>query len=103
MARRALTSNYRIFLCTYDVAEDKRRSKLFELLKDHGEHVQFSVFLCSLTTSEAARLGAAASEIMNRDQDQLLIIDIGPDHADWLNSMACCGKSWSPAVRSQII
>ena len=40
MARRAITNNRRIYLCTYDVAEDKRRTKLFELLKDHGEHVQ---------------------------------------------------------------
>jgi CRISPR-associated protein Cas2 len=103
MARREISNNRRIYLCTYDVAEDKRRSKLFELLKDHGEHVQFSVFLCSLTATEVKRLGSTASEIIHHDEDQLLVIDIGPDQVDWTSSLACHGKTWSPTVRSQII
>jgi CRISPR-associated protein Cas2 len=103
MARRALTNNRRIYLCTYDVSEDKRRTKLFELLKDHGEHVQFSVFLCSLTTSEVKRLGATATEIIHQEEDQLLVIDIGPDDVEWTTSLSCHGKTWSPTVRSQII
>lgn len=103
MARRALTNNRRIYLCTYDVSEDKRRTKLFELLKDHGEHVQFSVFLCSLTAMEVKRLGATASEIIHQEEDQLLVIDIGPDDVEWTTSLSCHGKTWSPTVRSQII
>lgn len=103
MAHRALSNNRRIYLCTYDVSEDKRRNKLFELLKDHGEHVQFSVFLCSLTLSEVRRLGTLAQEIIHNDEDQLLVIDIGPDEVDWAASLSCHGKSWSPSVRSQII
>ncbi|MCX6864651.1 MAG: CRISPR-associated endonuclease Cas2 [Verrucomicrobia bacterium] len=103
MARRALTNNRRIFLCSYDVAEDKRRTKLFELLKDHGEHVQYSVFLCSLTATEVKRLSTCATEIIHQQEDQLLVIDIGPDEVDWTSSLSCLGKSWSPSVRSQII
>jgi CRISPR-associated protein Cas2 len=103
MARREISNNRSIYLCTYDVSEDKRRTKLFELLKDHGEHVQFSVFLCSLTKMEVKRLSATATEIIHQENDQLLIIDIGPDVSDWASSLACFGKSWSPTVRSQII
>ena len=103
MARRALTNNRRIYLCSYDVAEDKRRTKLFELLKDHGEHVQYSVFLCSLTMTEMRRLSSCATEIIHHEDDQLLVIDIGPDEVDWMSSLSCLGKSWSPNVRSQII
>ncbi len=103
MARREISNNRRIYLCTYDVSEDKRRTKLFELLKDHGEHVQFSVFLCSLTAMEVKRLGASAAEIIHQEQDQLLVIDIGPDQVDWTSSLSCHGKTWSPTVRSQII
>jgi CRISPR-associated protein Cas2 len=103
MARRALTNNRRIYLCTYDVSDDKRRNKLFEVLKDHGEHVQFSVFLCSLTASEVRRLGSMAAEIIHHDEDQLLVIDIGPDEVNWVSSLICHGKTWSPSVRSQII
>lgn len=107
MARRQITNNRRIFLCTYDVAStpggDKRRDKLFNLLMDHGEHVQFSVFLCSLTTAEVKRLGGAAADILHHEQDQLLVIDLGPDTADWTHTLTCHGKTWSPLVRSRII
>jgi CRISPR-associated protein Cas2 len=103
MAGRALTNNRRVYLCSYDVAEDKRRTKLFELLKDHGEHVQYSVFLCSLTVMEVKRLSACAMEIIHQQDDQLLVIDIGPEDVDWMSNLSCLGKSWSPSVRSQII
>lgn len=107
MAGRTLRNDRRSYLCTYDVAADKagdkRRAKLFELLMDHGEHVQFSVFLCVLTKAEVTRLNAAAGEILHRDQDQLLVIDLGPDGIDWTEGLACIGKVWTPQVRSRII
>lgn len=103
MAHRALTNNRRVYVCTYDVANDKRRNRLFDLLMDHGEHVQFSVFLCSLTLTEMKRLSSTANEIIHRDEDQLLVIDIGPDVIDWTSNLACLGKTWSPTVRSQIV
>ena len=107
MARRTLTNNRRSYLCTYDVASDKagdrRRARLFDLLMDHGEHVQFSVFLCVLTRSEIIRLNAAAEEILHRDHDQLLVIDLGPDGIDWTTGLICVGKVWTPQVRSRIV
>jgi CRISPR-associated protein Cas2 len=103
MARRTLTNSRRIYLCTYDVADDKRRTKLFELLKDHGEHVQFSVFLCSLTRSEVKRLSASACGIIHQADDQLLLIDLGADHLDWTTQLSCLGKTWTPHVRSRIV
>jgi CRISPR-associated protein Cas2 len=107
MAHRALTNSRRTYLCTYDVASDKagdkRRSKLFDLLMDHGEHVQFSVFLCVLTHAEFVRLKATAEEILHAQLDQLLFIDIGPDSGDWMNGLFCVGKIWTPPVRSRII
>ena len=107
MARRALTNNRRSYLCTYDVASDKagdkRRSRLFDLLCDHGEHVQFSVFLCVLTRAEVFQLQANASEILSRDDDQLLVIDLGPVGVDWTDGLTCIGKVWKPQVRSIIV
>jgi CRISPR-associated protein Cas2 len=103
MASREISNNRRVYLCTYDVSDDKRRSKLFELLKDHGEHVQYSVFLCSLTPTEAKQLGFQASSMIHQKEDQLLVIDIGPDHLDWTTSLTCLGKNWEPTIRAQII
>jgi CRISPR-associated protein Cas2 len=103
MARRTITNNRRVYLCSYDIADDKRRAKLFELLKDHGEHVQYSVFLCSLTKSEMKHLSAVADKIINQNEDQLLVVDIGADDIDWATQLSCIGKIWTPQVRSRII
>jgi len=107
MARRSLNSSRRLYLCTYDVLSsrdgDKRRTKLYELLLDHGEHVQCSVFLCELSRSERASLVALARRILNEGEDQLLVLDIGPETFEWASRLVCLGKTWTPQVRSFII
>ncbi len=107
MSRRALTSNRRLYLCTYDVQAtregDRRRDKLFERLSDYGEHVQFSVFLCELTPTEHARLLAEAKDILHHAEDQLLVLDVGPSGLDWTQHLACLGKGWTPQVRCHIV
>jgi CRISPR-associated protein Cas2 len=107
MAGRALNHSRRLYLCTYDVASDKegdkRRARLYELLRDHGEHVQYSVFLCELTEGERIWLIGAAREILHEKADQLLVMDIGPENVDWSGKLHCLGKAWTPQVRSFII
>jgi CRISPR-associated protein Cas2 len=103
MPRGEIKSNRRLYLCTYDVSSDKRRTRLFEMLKDHGEHVQYSVFLCELTPRELARVNGLATEIVHQNEDQLLILDIGPPGLDWTQHLICLGKPWTPQVRCHII
>ena len=107
MARRSLSNSRRLYLCTYDVVSDKegdrRRGRLFDLLRDHGEHVQYSVFLCELSKSERIRMVSEARDILHESLDQLLVLDIGPEGFDWAGRMSCLGKSWTPQVRSSII
>lgn len=103
MAHRALTNNRRLYFCSYDVADDKRRNKLFELLKNHGEHVQFSVFLCELTNSEIAELVARSRRILHETQDQFLALDVGKPVANWQDRLHVVGKSWQPQTRAHII
>ena len=67
----------RRYLLTYDVADDKRRSTLFEALKDVGDHLQFSVFLAELSPLELEKLRGLASLLLHHDEDQLLIVDLG--------------------------
>ena len=107
MARRSLRNTRRLYLCTYDVfsdrAGDRRRRHLYELLLDHGEHVQYSVFLCELTGGERTVLLAESRRILHETQDQLLVVDIGPEDFDWTGRLSCLGKTWTPQVRSFII
>lgn len=103
MSRRALNHARRFYLCTYDVADDKRRSRLFELMKDNGEHVQYSVFLCELNDREHANLSAQCRNILNEEQDQLLLLDVGSAMIDLSQNLTTIGKEWTPLVRSHII
>jgi CRISPR-associated protein Cas2 len=103
MAHREIRHQRKLYLCTYDITQDKRRTQLFDLLKDHGEHVQYSVFLCELTKTEQRRLIALSDEILHANEDQLLVLDIGPPSLNWVDKLDCVGKSWHPAIRSHII
>ena len=44
------------FVVTYDIIDDKRRTKIAKILGDFGTRVQYSVFECNLTDSEYRRL-----------------------------------------------
>jgi CRISPR-associated protein Cas2 len=56
---------------TYDVSEDKRRTKIHKVLKSYGQWMQFSVFECSLSETEYARLRARLSKLIKPEQDSI--------------------------------
>lgn len=67
----------RYYLLSYDVADDKRRNKVFEALLARGDHVQFSVFICELNPRELAELHAELVAVLDHRKDQILYIDLG--------------------------
>lgn len=67
----------RNYLITYDVSDDKRRTKVFDLLTNVGDWAQFSVFFCQLRPGELARLRTEMREVINHREDQVLILDLG--------------------------
>ena len=62
----------------YDIAEPKRLRRICTLMHDHGERLQYSVFLCDLTVAELAELEAAVQGVMNLNEDSVVHIDLGP-------------------------
>ena len=58
-------------LVTYDVPEDKRRTKIHKVLKSYGQWMQFSVFECSLTKTEYARLRSRLNKLIKPEQDSI--------------------------------
>lgn len=67
----------RRYLVTYDISDDKRLQRTFKALKDYGEHLQYSVFICDLNSVERIRMEVALKEIINEKSDQVLIVDLG--------------------------
>jgi CRISPR-associated protein Cas2 len=56
---------------TYDIVEDKRRTKIHKVLKSYGQWMQFSVFECELTESQYAKLRSRLSKLIKPEQDSI--------------------------------
>ena len=81
-----------VFLISYDVADVKRRTKVFKKLKGRGEAVQFSVYRCRLSPNEKLTLRAELWDILNLKDDRLLLLDLGPTEGRGDNGWEVWGK-----------
>lgn len=58
-------------IISYDISEDKRRTKIHSLLKSYGQWMQYSVFECDVTESQYAKLRARLSKMINPEEDSI--------------------------------
>lgn len=59
---------------SYDISNDKRRTKIMKILEDHGRRVQYSVFECHLQLKELERLKDRLAPLVNaKDWDSIRI------------------------------
>jgi len=63
-----------IYILSYDVQNDKRRNKIFRLLKDAGFHSQKSVFLLDCANKEIAEsIFAKVEDLIDKEKDRLFM------------------------------
>lgn len=74
----AVTSLRTTYLVCYDIANDKRLKKVFKVCKNHGTHLQFSVFESDLTPRERTAFERELKAIIKHDEDQVLFVALGP-------------------------
>lgn len=67
----------RCYLVCYDVRDPKRLRRTHKVMKAYGEAWQYSVFYCMLKDIDRVRFENALQEVVNLQQDQVLIIDLG--------------------------
>ncbi len=67
------------YLITYDVPDDKRRTKAARALEALGERVQYSVFEAWLTPRELAELKKKLRRLLNEEEDSLRIYALCAD------------------------
>ncbi|MFV9507854.1 MAG: CRISPR-associated endonuclease Cas2 [Oscillochloridaceae bacterium umkhey_bin13] len=58
-------------IISYDIVNDRRRTKVMHLLKGYGTRVQYSVFECLLNPLELAQLGAKVKLLIDQDTDSV--------------------------------
>jgi CRISPR-associated protein Cas2 len=57
---------------TYDIGEDKRRTKIHKMLKSYGQWMQFSVFECTdLTEAQYAKLRSRLAKMIKPETDSV--------------------------------
>lgn len=66
------------YLVAYDVVDPKRLRAIYRKLCGFGEHVQYSVFVCDLSTKQRVLLSDAIGSIINAREDRVMIVDLGP-------------------------
>jgi CRISPR-associated protein Cas2 len=66
------------FIVSYDITSDRRRTFVYKTLRGFGDHIQYSVFRCDLSPRERIEMIAALHPLIDHDEDQILLIDLGP-------------------------
>lgn len=62
-----------LILVSYDIPDDRRRTRLAHVLKDFGERVQYSVFECLLKEEQLDRLRARLAALIEPAEDSVRI------------------------------
>ncbi|MEW5945433.1 MAG: CRISPR-associated endonuclease Cas2 [bacterium] len=86
----------RCYLTAYDIREPKRLRKVHKLMKGYGEAWQYSIFFCVLKDIDRVRMQSDLKELINQDEDQVLIIDLGQDETVARNAATVIGLQLPP-------
>ncbi|MER3447206.1 MAG: CRISPR-associated endonuclease Cas2 [Candidatus Dadabacteria bacterium] len=68
----------RNIILVYDIADDRKRTKLFKILEGYGIPVQFSVFECELSDENFLLIRDKVERIINKNEDSVIYYDICP-------------------------
>jgi CRISPR-associated protein Cas2 len=91
------------YIVSYDISDQKRWRKVYKAMYGFGDHIQFSVFRCELSQADKIRMLAKIDPLIHHDEDQILIIDIGPAPGRADNCIEALGKSYIPRERTPVI
>jgi CRISPR-associated protein Cas2 len=65
-----------LILVSYDLPDDRRRTKVAAALEDFGTRVQWSVFECRLEEAQVARLSTRLGRLIDEAEDSVRIYRI---------------------------
>ncbi len=66
------------FLVAYDIRDPARLRRVHQIVVDHGERLQYSVYVCDLTRQELTKLRAELRATVHLAKDSVSIFDLGP-------------------------
>lgn len=75
------------YLVCYDIADERRLTRVYRYLKGRGIHMQYSVFLCSLTWPELNSLKADLAELIDESADDVRLYPVPSGEA--IKALGC--------------
>ena len=66
------------YIVCYDISDTERCRITYSIMQGYGDHIQYSVFLCELSTTELTYLKRDLTDILNLSKDRAVIVDVGP-------------------------
>jgi CRISPR-associated protein Cas2 len=81
-------------LVSYDIPDNKRRTKLAKILEDYGQRVQYSVFECDLTAKQQAKLLKELKAVMVEQEDSIRVYRLC---AECVKEIKALGQAKPPA------
>jgi len=81
-------------LVSYDIPDNKRRTKLAKILEDYGERVQYSVFECDLTGKQLVKLLKELKATMLDEEDSIRVYRLC---ANCVKEIEALGQAKPPA------
>lgn len=91
------------YFVSYDITEDRRRTRVYKLMLAFGDRVQYSVFSCDLNARELVELRAAVEELVQHSEDQVLVVNLGPADGRGDSAVECIGRSFLPEERIRVV
>ena len=92
----------RLYIVTYDISDQRRWRRIFNVMKGYGVWLQLSVFQCRLSRQQHAELIAMIDGIIHHQDDHVILLDLGPaDRVD--PRVVSLGKNFEPVAHEPII
>ncbi len=84
------------YLVCYDICDDKRLRRVFQTMRNYGDHLQYSVFECQWTPTDLIRCRSELAGIIHHDEDQVLFVNLGPAEGRGERVITALGKPYTP-------
>jgi len=92
-----------VYVVCYDISNDRRLRRVYKVMRGFGEHIQFSVFRCELSARERIEMIAALTLVINHDEDQVLLVDVGPADGRGATVFQALGRAYLSPQRHAIV
>lgn len=63
-------------IISYDIVDDKKRTRVCNILKDYGRRVQYSVFECELSEKVFDEMIKKVKRQINEKEDSLIVFSL---------------------------